>query len=152
VKDPVRQLEHAHGHLNKLLLEASGLIRAAELAGTVTTWDQLAAPLASLRDELLKHFADEEEALFPFIRASVPAKVAAVDGLEAAHDTICNCIARLAHLAAGKERLTLLLTVRDRFEAAYVRHSSDEATLFEELAVILDDGQRDELARRLHGL
>jgi iron-sulfur cluster repair protein YtfE (RIC family) len=147
--DPVRQLEHTHGHLNKLALEVVASLR--ESSGS-TTRKELGRRLSDLRDELLEHFADEEEALFPFVRASVPAKTAAVDRLESAHDTICGCIVRMVHIATRDEHLPSLLALCERFENTYTQHSSEEVALFEELGRELDDEQRKELAKRLRGL
>ena len=70
--DPVRQLEHTHGHLNELAVDVERLL--AEESPAADARAELISALELLRDELLTHFANEEEALFPFIRANVPAK------------------------------------------------------------------------------
>jgi hypothetical protein len=149
--DPVRQLEHAHGHLNRLVLDV-----AESLSGkgptTPDAWEDLGARLDALREELLQHFADEEEALFPFVRASVPAMLDAVHRLETAHDMICGSVVRMGHLASGAPNLASLLVVHDRFQSAYTQHSKEELELFEELGRRLDGAQRGELATRLRGL
>jgi len=150
--DPVRQLEHSHGHLSQLALGVSESLRAAEGRPSAKTWKQLAGRLEVLRDELLRHFADEEEAVFPFVRASVPEKAAAVDRLEAAHDTLCGCVVRMVHVAAGEHHRDALLALHERFEKVYSRHSREEAELFEGLAGALSDHQRKELADLLRGL
>jgi hypothetical protein len=149
--DPVRQFEHVHGHLNKLVLEVAESLRN-DGPTTPKAWQRLDASLSALRDELLRHFADEEEALFPFVRASVPARVDVVDRLEAAHDTICGSIVRMVHVANGGHQLESIRSLHERFEHAYTQHSGEEAALFEELGRVLDDAQRNELTKRLHGL
>jgi iron-sulfur cluster repair protein YtfE (RIC family) len=149
--DPVRQFEHAHGQLNRLVLEVAESIRDAGPT-TPKAWQHLYTRLSALRDELLRHFADEEEALFPFVRASVPAKVHVVDRLEGAHDTICGSIVRMVHVAGGGHQLESIRSLHERFEHAYTQHSSEEAALFEELGRVLDGAQRNELTKRLHGL
>jgi len=111
---------------------------------------QLAEHLESLGNELLHHFAREEEGLFPFVRASLPAKSDAVDRLVEGHDVICGAILRLVQLVDGD--LGAISTHYERFELAYARHSQEEAALLEELGRVLDDGQRRELAEILRGL
>jgi hemerythrin-like domain-containing protein len=150
--DPVRQLEHSHGHLSKLALDVAESLRTIGERASAKSWRQLAVRLETLRDELLRHFADEEEALFPFVRASVPEKAAAVDRLEAAHDTLCGCVVRMVHVAAGEHHRAALLALHERFESVYARHSREEAALFDGLSRALDEHQRRELAELLRGL
>jgi iron-sulfur cluster repair protein YtfE (RIC family) len=152
--DPVRILEHTHGNLRKLAPEIGRLLRidpkASQIAETRRT---LIRRLEQLRDDLLGHFANEEEGLFPFIRANVPAKIEAVGRLEAAHDTICGAIVRVAHLVARDRAATRDASIiYERFEAAYAAHSRDEAALFEELEDTLTKDQRRGLADFLRGL
>jgi hemerythrin-like domain-containing protein len=149
--DPVRRFEHTHGELNRLVLDVAESLRALDGASAAKAWKDLVLRLATLRDELLRHFADEEEALFPFVRASVPAKTDVVERLEAAHDTLCGSVMR-AHEAAGKRQAALLRALHERFESSYVRHSREEAELFEGLGKALDAPQRAELAELLRGL
>jgi iron-sulfur cluster repair protein YtfE (RIC family) len=159
VSDPLRQFEHSHATLTKLTLEIREMIHAEPRQGRVgvAVRRRLVALLETLRDELLDHFANEEEGLFPFLRANVPAKARAVDKLESAHDTICGSVVRLAHLAAHDDRAsrtdgTALRDHYERFEAAYTAHSRDEVALFGELAHSLNQTQRAELADLLRGL
>jgi iron-sulfur cluster repair protein YtfE (RIC family) len=154
MKDPIARLEFFHGHLSELVLRAGRLVRAGALSPTTLSSDrrmELVAVLETLREELLTHFADEEEGLFPFVRLALPGKSAAVDALEKSHDSICGSVVRLAHLAqrgATGEHVALF----DRFELAYAEHSRDEATLLEELQGTLDDQRRGELADLLRGV
>jgi iron-sulfur cluster repair protein YtfE (RIC family) len=113
----------------------------------------LAGLSANLRDDLLEHFANEQEGLFPFVRKYVPAEMGAVDRLEAAHDAICGAIVRLAHLAARDQVVTReALVVYQRFESSYAAHSRDEAELFERLGRLLTPEHQRELAEHLQGL
>ncbi len=113
---------------------------------------ELVSALELLRDELLTHFANEEEALFPFIRASMPASAEAVDRLEGAHDTICGAVTRLLHLAGRDADGPALASLHKRFESSYVEHSQSEAALFHELGKGLTALQRGELAVLLRGI
>jgi len=147
--DPVRELEHTHGHLNELAVEVQRLLGEQPSA---ETREELTSALELLRDELLTHFANEEEGLFPFIRATVPSTAAAVDRLEEAHDAICGTVTRLAHLAARDAEADALASLYQRFEATYARHSQNEAALFDELSKTLTPVQRGELAVLLRGV
>jgi iron-sulfur cluster repair protein YtfE (RIC family) len=150
-EDPVKQLEQTHGHLNQLVLAIAEHMREHKPVAPAA-WDDLVARLDTLRDELLTHFADEEEALFPFVRSCVPTRADVVDRLESAHDTICGSVVRLVHLAKGGQLTDAMRALHERFESAYAEHSVDEARLFEELDRVLDAPQRQELTRRLRGL
>lgn len=154
--DPVRELGHSHEHLTKLVLEAGHLLRATpgerKVEGTAL---RLRTCLGSLRENLLRHFALEEEGLFPFIRASLPGRGEQVDRLALAHDTICGSVVRLAHAAdtgQANEDRSALASLYGRFETAYARHSREEADLFAELERALDASQRAQLAELLRGL
>ncbi len=157
--DPVGHFEHSHAALTKLVLEVGQMLRADIPAGLPADahGEHLAEHLKRLRDELLEHFAQEEEGLFPFVRAHVPAKASAVDRLVEAHDMLCGTIVRLVHLVDG-DGGTLAPEVSayaghyERFEAAYVRHSRDEAALLEHLGRALNETQRGSLAEILRGL
>jgi iron-sulfur cluster repair protein YtfE (RIC family) len=154
MSDPVGQLEHSHGELITLALDVRDLVLAD--AADERTRARLVERLGRLRDELLLHFAREEEGLFPFLRSSVPDKAETVDRLESGHDAICGSIVRLAHLAGARERASsthaALVALFERFEASFAAHSRTEAALFEELGPALDDRQRVALAELLRGL
>jgi hypothetical protein len=147
--DPIGELTHTHASISKLALAVGEHVRA--LAGSAATPEQhedLDAKLEMFGDALLHHFADEEEALFPFVRCTVPAKADVIDALEASHDMICGAVVRLAHVArnGGGEQL---LALYERFERAYAQHSADEARLLEELERELGSADRAALAAAL---
>jgi hypothetical protein len=157
-EDPVSQFEHSHAALTKLAIEIRDLVRAEPAEGlpAALTRKQLLGQLEHLRDELLAHFANEEEGLFPFVRQNLPTKSHAVDRLAEAHDTICGAIVRLVHvvrrdLVLGRDHAALVAHY-GRFESAYAQHSQKEAALFEELGRTLDEGHRAELTEILRGL
>lgn len=157
--DPVRQFEHSHASLTELVAEIGRLVRAKPMARRSTSRlpTQLVGRLGLLRDELLQHFADEEEGLFPFVRLNMPAKSAAVERLADAHDAICGTIVRLVHLAQHDRKgrgpsPSTLVSHYERFENAYAEHARQEAALFEELGIALDEPNRAQLAELLRGL
>jgi iron-sulfur cluster repair protein YtfE (RIC family) len=149
--DPVSRFEHTHTRLNRLALDVAESVRRLEDGATEKVWKETIRRLEALRDELLQHFADEEEALFPFVRARVGARAGAVQRLEAAHDNLCGAVVR-AHAAACTHHKGLLTTLHRRFQDAYVEHSCQEAELFDGLGEVLDARQRAELGDLLRGL
>jgi iron-sulfur cluster repair protein YtfE (RIC family) len=152
--DPVRQFEHSHAALTALASEIRDVVHTRAPSEAILA--QLGPQLTRLRDELLVHFAKEEEGLFPFVRAHVPTKESIVDRLGSAHDAICGAIVRLAHLVAQHDKRgaahAMLLEHYGRFESAYAAHSREESELFEELGRALNTQQRAELAEILRGL
>lgn len=156
--DPVTQFEHSHAALTRRTIAIRDLVRAQPSSGlpAALARKQLLGQLEDLRDELLHHFANEEEGLFPFVRNNLPRKADAVDRLAEAHDTICGAVVRLVHvvrrdLVLGKDHAALVAHY-ERFEATYAQHSQKEAALFEALGRALDEGHRAELAEILRGL
>lgn len=159
MSDPVRQFEHSHASLTKLALEIRALVRPGpgDKPSGAPTRKRLVGRLSLLRDELLQHFANEEEGLFPFVRLNVPAKSDTVNRLAAAHDTICGAIVRLVHFVENDPKAltrgrAALLSHYERFEHAYAEHSQKEAALFGKLSKALNAGQRAELSEILRGL
>jgi iron-sulfur cluster repair protein YtfE (RIC family) len=154
MSDPVRQFEHSHASLSKLALEAGQLLRELPRGlPAAMRRRRLAEHLKLFGNELLHHFAQEEEGLFPFIRENVPAKADTVDLVEG-HDLICGAIVRLVHLVDSEAAADFATLVAhfERFEAAYARHSQAEVALFEELGPTLGATQRQTLAEFLRGL
>ncbi len=157
--DPVRQFEHSHANLTRLAFEVRDMVRAGPGGQAAPdTRGRLLAGLEVLREELLRHFANEEEGLFPFVRQNVPQKASVVDRLQDAHDTICGSLVRLTHLVEHVKPEGLdatrpaLVALHERFEKAYAAHSQEETVLFEGLGRTLDHRQRGALAEILQGL
>lgn len=153
IPQPIRSFEHSHAHLNELAREIGRLLRLDGIDRSEISRKALSRLTAELQEELLAHFANEEEGLFPFVRERLPAEATVVDRLAAGHDAICGAVVRLAHLASREQ-----LPVRDavalfeRFEAKYGAHSREEAELFDRLERELTREERLELAEHLRGL
>jgi iron-sulfur cluster repair protein YtfE (RIC family) len=136
-----------------LTAELAEMLRQSVLAARSEAREGLSALASELRDELLGHFADEEEGLFPFIREHVPKQREAVDRLQEAHDVICGALVRFSFLAErGGELSSEARLAYERFQAAYGAHSRDEADLLDELARVLTPEQQAELEMLLRGL
>lgn len=150
---PLRSFNHSHAHLGELTLELSDLLRADVRANNPDVREVLPALASELRDELLEHFANEEEGLFPFIREHVPTRREVVDRLQAAHDVICGALVRFSFLAEREGKLSKEADLAyERFQAAYSDHSRDEADLLDELSRTLTPNQQKELETLLRGL
>ena len=155
--DPLHQLEHDHTDITRLVVSLRHLLDETTRTNGAADHRELRDCLTQLREQLLLHFAREEEGLFPFIRARAPQMEARVTALESAHDTVCGGVVRMASLAAGQgpippDRLDHLRTIFTRFEPAYATHSQSEQALLRELGDRLDPTHRAELADLLRGL
>ncbi len=150
--NPVLHFGHSHAHLGQLTRELAALLGGNGSAGAEAR-EKLAALASELRHELLEHFANEEEALFPFIREHFPQRSDAVDRLHAAHDIICGTLVRFSFLAERDAELSNEARLAfERFETAYGNHSRDEAELLENIGRSLTPAQQTELETLLHGL
>jgi hypothetical protein len=157
--DPMQQFDHDHATLSKLALEVRSLVEAAEAPGAQIgeIHAALADALALLREDLLHHFAREEEGLFPFVLEHLPDLGPQVERLAAAHDAICGTIMRMAHIAerdadAFARQLATITSLHARFEATYADHARDERELLEALPRRIDAHHRAELRALLEGL
>ncbi|HET7542814.1 MAG TPA: hemerythrin domain-containing protein [Polyangiaceae bacterium] len=149
---PLQGFGHSHAHLGELTRELSRLL--SDEGGADPSAQQKIAALASeLRHELLEHFANEEEGLFPLIRRHFPGQGRAVDQLQAAHDVICGTLVRFSFLAEREGELSSDARLAfARFEAAYGNHSRAEAELLDEFSRVLTPEQQTELEALLRDL
>jgi DUF438 domain-containing protein len=150
MNDPVSDLSHDHADINRRVLSLAAQLRALERDGAGS--EPLEDPLTNLRELLFLHFAREEEGLFPFVREVAPDLAAHVHAMEVAHDTICGALARMVHLASTAAAVATIVTMFERFEAAYSVHASKEAQLLAGLGVRLTADQRAALASLVAGL
>ena len=144
--DPIGQLSHDHGELNRRVIALGVQLRKQ------TDVDSLVAPLRELRETLFLHFAREEEGLFPFVTDHVRDLADQIHAMEIAHDTICGALARMVHLAQTSASPALIAQLFDRFENAYASHAQREAELLGTLATRLNVDERHRLAALVDGL
>ncbi len=146
--DPVDALAHDHRHLGELAGAVKKHLETSAL-------DELVFGIERLRDELLTHFALEEEGLFPFVAARRPELAARIAALQAGHDSVCGTVSRLLYLAQrlgdDSERQPCR-AVFERFEHNYAVHAEDEVAFLRELGQKLDADDRTELRAILAGL
>lgn len=156
--DPIEQLTHDHGQLSALVQAASTTLIRMERAEEMTdeAIDELVHAVESLRDALLLHFSREEEGLFPFVNAHVPALSAQVADLLADHDAVISKTNDLIR-AAGQAVATgvgyaLCVSSYDRFVEIYASHAQSEQTLLRAVDAALDQNARVELRALLEAI
>lgn len=152
LENPIAALSHDHKHLTELLIELRALMTTAD----DESHGEIVDAATRLREELITHFAREEEGLFPFVQVQLPELAPRVDALASGHDRVCGALVRLSHLlgrvsAEPAARAAALDTFR-RFEDAYALHARDELGLLAELDQRLDTAARRELRALLDGL
>lgn len=150
--DPLHDLAHDHGDLNRRVLALSTRIEALRANNGPAVSSEVAGLLGELREPLFLHFAREEEGLFPFVAELAPELARRVHAMAPVHDAICGALARMCQLAAVDAPLGSLLPLFERFEAAYAEHARTEAELLHELEARLDDSQRRRLAALVDGI
>lgn len=165
--DPIAGLEHDHVAFSEAVAQVKALLTHRS-SGRAPSGGDPAGPQApadaasdlrtvrlveSLRDDLLAHFAKEEEGLFPFLARELPDVAADIDRLLAGHETVCGCIVRLAHcLSTVRGRDESATGLVERFEQAYAEHARREVLLLREVGGRLDPAQRRELAALIKSL
>jgi iron-sulfur cluster repair protein YtfE (RIC family) len=156
--DPIDELSHDHRHLSELVREVRALL-ASPVVGDAER-AELADAVGRVRDELLVHFAREEEGLFPFVMSRVADLRARVETLRAGHDSVCGAVSRLQY-ALGHPGAKAPTTAdapqawRDafaRFEGLYGVHAREEMSLLREVSTKLDPAARADLRALLEGL
>jgi iron-sulfur cluster repair protein YtfE (RIC family) len=150
-RDPLAKLSHDHGHLSGLVLAVGGglaRIERAELSFEDGI-DALDDVVESLREELLAHFAREEEGFFPFVESHLPDLRPRVETLRADHDAVCERVAELCravrqgiHDGVG---LRPCRSAFERFEELYARHAQLELTFLNDVDATIDGDDREQL-------
>ncbi|HEY0194713.1 MAG TPA: hemerythrin domain-containing protein [Kofleriaceae bacterium] len=158
MSDPIDDLTHDHADINRRVLAVGSAIRALDREGGDGLARALVKQVGELRELVFRHFAREEEGLFPFVTEAFPDAGEsselgqAVQAMAVAHDAICGALARVYHLAEANAEIAAITLVFGRFETAYASHAETEAQFLRKLAASLAPGQRDQLAALVHGL
>jgi iron-sulfur cluster repair protein YtfE (RIC family) len=155
--DPVDALTHDHVHLSELASIVRGSLSTMESHGDSAAASDakhdLVDAVESLRDELLTHFALEEEGLFPFVEVKAPELQERARSLAAAHDTVCGAVSRLLYLVhRPREDSASCRAAFERFEQAYAAHAEEEVRFLRDLGGRLAEPERSELRRLILGL
>jgi iron-sulfur cluster repair protein YtfE (RIC family) len=154
--DPIGEFEHTHERLGALVLQFSGLAAGLSRGASFTndSRDTFERVLTELREELLLHFAREEEGLFPYVYEHLPLERERVQRVVMAHDGICGAVLRLTHLVQQdpSAHIPAFTLIFERFQKLYAEHSLLETELLRSLGERLDARQRREVAELARGL
>ncbi|MBX3193074.1 MAG: hemerythrin domain-containing protein [Labilithrix sp.] len=157
-RDPIAELSHDHGRLSSLVLDVKGIL--ARVSGEELAFEEGADALLEnaevLREELLLHFALEEEGLFPFLEAHAASLLPRVEALRGQHDAICTRASELALAATQSARdrvgFATCLAAFERFEQLYAAHAKDELAFLADLDAALAADERERLRTLLAAL
>ena len=140
--DPLKELAHHHRELSGLLIAVRGALVRVERGESKLDDElhELRDGIEGFRESLLEHFAREQEGLFPFVAARIPAERARTDELIAEHDRIAEALTTLLRDLGridssgelGPFRATLA-----HFEELYASHSRGELGFLEDVAAAL---------------
>ena len=147
VAPPLPELAHDHRELNELLVAVHEAIARIEL-GSSKLEDELhemTDGLEAFREELLEHFAREQEGAFPWLGARMPHERGRIDQLIAQHDRIAESLnAVIKDLAKPGQTPDTSAWRRalDRFESLYADHSKSEHAFFNDITAALEGDAR----------
>ena len=147
--DALAKLESSHRRHDD---EMTALLSAAErLAGGDREAARVVADVLDFLDRSTpRHFADEEQSLFPRVVAASPALAARIQRLVDEHREHEALHARLGERYDARDADGLLAEARS-LDQLYRRHVADEAELFPQLAEILGADALREVAREMQG-
>lgn len=153
----LEDLQHDHAHLSRLVVEVGELVVAWSASPTEpSARAELGDTVEALLDDLTKHFAREEEGLFPFVTARLPSLADRISRLSTLHDALCGALARLSrNLSGDGPSASIIVTVTtafERFQDSYAEHAREERELLEHLPRVLGPTDREALRAILAAL
>jgi iron-sulfur cluster repair protein YtfE (RIC family) len=153
--DPVASFVHDHRELNRLVVAvaaALGRVVRGE-GGLESERDEINDALSTIRDELLHHFAVEEEGLFPSLRSLCPDLAEDLAALEGEHGLVCAAADEvLGALQSASADASAIVRAFERFQQAYSAHAAAEAAALESASARLTDEGRAAIARAVQDL
>lgn len=157
--DPIRELVHDHRELNGLLVALhESLLRLDRGASVDDELHEIQDGIEAFREELFEHFAREQEGLFPFVVARLPALRERADGLVDEHDRVSKLLTAVVRdlrtiddvertsgerpvsehhddpIADRRGALAVWEQSLRRFEELYAAHTKAELALLDEVA------------------
>jgi hypothetical protein len=149
--DPLSSLEHEHGSLSRRVEELRQLVPSAAAEGEAR--ERLIVALSATLEDMMAHFAEEEEGLFPALARLRPDLGKRLDELCASHDRLCGVASRILALARdaeiGPEHVDRVVALFRRFDEHYALHARDESQFLRELGQQLSVEERREITRHL---
>lgn len=152
---PLQELAHDHRELSGLLVAVHEALARIE-KGASRLEDELhemTDGLEAFREELLEHFAREQEGAFPFIAQRLPSEQTRVDELVAQHDRIAetiNAVVKDLHAAEPAQGITSWSSALARFDVLYAEHTKTELAFFRDVTAALSGD--DAATQRLRDL
>lgn len=139
--DLLSRLRHDHAPLGEGVVKLRSILEsiASKEALVESVATEFASIIDRVRDEMLEHFAEEEETIFPFLREALPQFRADLGRLESGHDQIAGALSRMLDLAKrDAEQLDELIEtmehVFERLESSYYEHARMETSVLDAIA------------------
>lgn len=136
---PLQELAHDHRELSGLLVAVHEALARIE-SGASKLEDEvheMTDGLEAFREELLEHFAREQEGAFPWVAERLPAERARVDSLVAEHDRIAESINVVVKDLHTFDLVTWTQALA-RFDALYAEHSKSELAFYRDVTTALE--------------
>lgn len=147
-------LVHDHDVLTSQVEHVAAMLHG--LSGSsfdaATLRDELINQVDLLKDQLLEHFAFEEEAAFPYLINAMPEDAPRLRAMSGAHDRVARCLVEVSELLRVTTRETLarqsgpIAATYERFLNHYRSHVSEESEVLSSLQTQLSEEQRRELS------
>jgi iron-sulfur cluster repair protein YtfE (RIC family) len=139
--DELELLHDDHSLLSSQVVHVVTLIKSLEDGGHIAPlhYSEVLRQMEILRQQLLEHFAFEEEEAFPRIDGKFPKVHARLEQLQVQHDNVLLAFEalRAALWTEAKVPSAPDATARcDKFESAFQLHAAAEADLLREVATM----------------
>jgi len=139
---PLQELAHDHRELSGLLVAVHEALARIE-NGASKLEDELhemTDGLEAFREELLEHFAREQEGAFPWVANRLPQERTRVDELVAQHDRIAESInAAVTDLRKNEPDFAKWSQALAHFDELYAEHSKTEVAFFKDVTAALEN-------------
>ncbi len=137
--DELELLHDDHSLLSSQVVHVVTLIKSLEDTGNIAAshYSEVLRQMEILRQQLLEHFAFEEEEAFPRLDDKFPKVRSKLEQLQSQHDSVLAAFEalRAALWSETKVSRTPDATVRcDKFELAFQSHAAAETELLRELS------------------
>lgn len=147
-------LVHDHDVLTSQVEHVAAIVRgmSSHHFDAAALRDELINQVDLLKDQMLEHFAFEEEAAFPYLTNAMPEDAPRLSQMSAAHDRIARCLVEVSELLRLTSRETIqpqtgpIAATFERFVNHYRSHVREESEVLTTLQTKLSDDQRRELS------
>jgi iron-sulfur cluster repair protein YtfE (RIC family) len=139
--DELELLHDDHSLLSSQVVHVVTLIKSLEDGGQIAAshYSEVLRQMEILRQQLLEHFAFEEEEAFPRLDDKFPKVHSKLEQLQSQHDSVLTAFEALRSALWTETKASLVpdATARcDRFESTFQLHAAAETELLRELATM----------------